>query len=115
LATLSILMTRVLKEAGFELLYASLATGTTIDYIWGFVIEEQAGAGPEPDSASTQGDAIAFPYGLDLMDADLLDAIMKKNDKLTATERFDWGLQILVSGLRSALMEKRNLVRARKK
>ena len=38
-------MTRVLNDDGFDLLHAALVTGTTIDYIWGYAIEEQAGQG----------------------------------------------------------------------
>src|SRR5208337_4328776 len=80
LAKLAILTTRVLNEAGFDLLHASLATGTTFDYVWGFVIEEQAGEGPEPEPAPPQGQEVAFPFGLDLMDANLMDAIMTERD-----------------------------------
>src|SRR5208283_4458643 len=35
-----VLTIRVLNEAGFDLLHASLAAATTIDYVWGYVIEE---------------------------------------------------------------------------
>ena len=38
---------KVLEKAGFDRLHASIATGTTIDYVWGFVIEEQAGMAPQ--------------------------------------------------------------------
>ena len=114
LAKLSILTTRVLNEAGFDLLHASLATSTIIDYIWGFVIEEQAGQGPKPDHASIEQE-VTFPYGLDLIDAEFLDAIVKKNDNLTMSKRFDWGLQVIVSGLRSALKEKKDIGRTQKR
>ena len=111
LAKLAILTTRVLNEAGFDLLHASLATATTLDYVWGFVIEEQAGEGPEPEPASPQGQEVTFSFGLDLMDANLMDAIMTKRDKLTATEKFEWGLQVIVTGLKSALSNAGNEVK----
>jgi TetR/AcrR family tetracycline transcriptional repressor len=113
-AKLFVLMTRVLNEAGFDLLHASLATGTTRDYIWGFVIEEQAGEGPEPERAF-EGEDVSSPSELDLTDAYLLDAVMKESVNLTATEMFDWGLQVIVSGLRSALKEKKDLARKRRR
>jgi TetR/AcrR family tetracycline transcriptional repressor len=103
LARLVILTTRVLNGAGFDLLHASLATATTVDYIWGYVIEEQAGVGPEPELAAPRGQEIASPYGLDLMDENLLDAIVTEANNLSATERFDWGLQVIITGLKSAL------------
>ena len=37
---------KVLNKAGFDSLPASLAAATIIDYVWGFVIEEQAGTEP---------------------------------------------------------------------
>ena len=47
-------VTRVLEKAGFDKLNAGLAAGTTIDYVWGFVIEEQAGTvGPSAVSLPT--------------------------------------------------------------
>ncbi len=106
LAKLFILMTRVLNEAGFDLLQASLATGTTRDYIWGFVIEEQAGEGPEPERSLQEGQDITSPSKLDLTDANLLNAAMIESVNLTATERFDWGLQVIVSGLEVCSKEK---------
>jgi TetR/AcrR family tetracycline transcriptional repressor len=91
----------VLNKAGFDLLHASLATATTIDYVWGYVIEEQAGYGPEPEDVTPQGQRAASRFELD----PLLDAIMKETAKLTATEKFDWGLRIIVSGLKSELVD----------
>jgi TetR/AcrR family tetracycline transcriptional repressor len=113
LARLAILTTRVLNEAGFDLLYASLATGTTFDYVWGYVIEEQAGEGPEVGPALPQGLEVASPYRLDLMDENLMDAIMTERDKITATEKFDWGLRVIVSGLKSNLANSTNDVKTK--
>jgi TetR/AcrR family tetracycline transcriptional repressor len=103
LAKLTILTARVLNEAGFDLLHASLATGTTFDYVWGYVIEEQAGEGPELGLVPPQGQEVAFPFGLDSKDANLMDAVMTERSNLTATEKFDWGLRAIVSGLKSTL------------
>jgi TetR/AcrR family tetracycline transcriptional repressor len=106
LEKLHILTTRVLNEAGFDLLHANLAAGTTIHYIWGDVIEEQAGEGPEREAAASQGQEAASRFELDL-----LDAIMTERAKLTATEKFDWGLRVIVSGLKSALANSTNDVK----
>jgi len=111
LAKLAILTTSVLNEAGFDLLHASLATGTAFDYIWGFVIEEQAGEGPEPEPAPPKGQEVAFPFGLDLMDANLMSAVMTERDRLTATEKFEWGLRAIVSGLQSAPADRKKKIR----
>ncbi|MGD0319395.1 MAG: TetR/AcrR family transcriptional regulator C-terminal domain-containing protein [Nitrososphaerales archaeon] len=111
LARLAILTTRVLNDAGFDLLHASLATATTFDYVWGYVIEEQAGEGPEPGSAPPQGQEVTSPYGLDLMDADLMDAIMTERDKLTATEKFEWGLRVIVNGLKPTLADRKKKIK----
>jgi TetR/AcrR family transcriptional regulator, tetracycline repressor protein len=98
-----VLITRVLKEAGFDKLNAGLAAGTTIDYVWGFVIEEQAGPGPEqgisaaPNSPENQAVRTTSED-----DAFLID-MMKEYHKLTPTEIFDWGLQVIITGLQSTL------------
>ena len=54
---------RVLNKAGFDSLHADLAAGTTIDYVWGFVIEEQAGLNPK-NSMHTCPTNIPNPTGL---------------------------------------------------
>jgi TetR/AcrR family tetracycline transcriptional repressor len=98
-------VTRVLEKAGFDKLYAGLAAGTIIDYVWGFVIEEQAGIeppqgvlrlkiGPPQDVQSV---------GTNSEDDEFLNAIMKEYHKLTPTQIFDWGLQLIITGLKSAL------------
>ncbi len=84
-------VTRVLEKAGFGKLNAGLAAGTTIDYVWGFVIEEQAGSEPPQD--------VQF-IGTSSEDDAFLSAIMKEYGKLTPTEIFDWGLQLIITGLK---------------
>jgi len=115
LAKMFLLTTRVLNEAGFDLLRASLATSTTFDYVWGFVIEEQAGQGPEPERTPPQVQEVTSHAGWDLTDSNLLAAIMKESNKLTATEKFDLGLQVIVSGLRAVSKERKDLARPRKR
>jgi TetR/AcrR family transcriptional regulator, tetracycline repressor protein len=90
-------VTRVLEKAGFDKLNAGLAAGTTIDYVWGFVIEEQAGIEPPQNGQpiETNSDDDAF-----------LSAIMEEYHKLTPTEIFDWGLQVIINGLKLTLERK---------
>jgi TetR/AcrR family tetracycline transcriptional repressor len=87
-------VTRVLEKAGFDKLNAGLATGTTIDYVWGFVIEEQAGIEPPQDVKS---------IGTNSEDDAFLSAIMEEYHKLAPAEIFDWGLQVIITGLKSTL------------
>jgi TetR/AcrR family transcriptional regulator, tetracycline repressor protein len=103
LAKIAILTTRILNEAGFDLLHAGLATSTIFDYVWGYVIEEQAGMGPDPKSANTLKQEINSPFSLDLEDENLLDAVVKEANTVPATEKFDWGLRVIVTGLELAL------------
>ena len=42
----------------------------------------------------------------DLKDTNLIDQIMDERSKLTTTEEFDWGLQLIITGLKSYI-EKR--------
>jgi TetR/AcrR family transcriptional regulator, tetracycline repressor protein len=104
LARIAILTTRVLNEAGFDLLHATLAGSTVFDYVWGYVIEEQAGIGPEPGPEVKGHEIASFgPYvGLDPADQKLLEDIVKEADRQTDTENFDWGLRAIVSGLELA-------------
>ena len=90
-------VTRVLEKAGFDKLNAGLAAGTTIDYVWGFVIEEQAGIeqiGIEPPQDVQS-------IGINSEDDAFLSAIMEEYHKLTPAEIFDWGLQVIITGLKS--------------
>ncbi|MGO8805160.1 MAG: TetR family transcriptional regulator [Candidatus Bathyarchaeia archaeon] len=90
---------RVLNEAGFDSFPAGLAAATTIDYVWGFVIEEQAG--PEPETLRAY---LANPSTRTNSEDDtFLSAFMNEYRKITPTETFDWGLQVIITGLKSAL------------
>jgi len=106
LARLAVLMMVVLNRAGFDSAHSTLGAGTVIDYVWGYVIEEQAGEGPEVDPGDPSvGEEVAFPFSLfDLYGLDA-GAFAKDRDKLTADEQFDWGLQLIITGLKSALKE----------
>lgn len=80
----------VLHMAGFAPLAANLATTTIIGYTFGFVIEEQAG---QPDTVSPKDLeqlAIEFP---------LMAAVIKVQGTITDDERFDWGIQVILTGL----------------
>ena len=108
LARLAVLVTAVLSRAGFDPVHAMLGAATTFDYVWGYVIEEQAGEGPEVDQGNhTEGDEVTYFFGL--FDSYGLDAGTMDTEihKLTADARFDWGLQLIITGLRSALKEAR--------
>ncbi|MGA2385128.1 MAG: TetR/AcrR family transcriptional regulator C-terminal domain-containing protein [Candidatus Bathyarchaeia archaeon] len=99
-------ITRVLQKAGFDRLHASLAAATTIDYVWGFVIEEQAGTEPEKlISAPSNPQEIQSIRNTSEDDA-FLSAVMEEYRKLTPTEIFDWGLQVIINGLKLALERK---------
>lgn len=105
LARTTVLTTQVLNEAGFDLLHASMATATIFGYVWGFVIEEQAGTGPELEPMrSAVKEAIIDKIGLE--NADFLYHIMEERSKLTDTEAFDWGLQVIINGLKLTLERK---------
>ena len=98
-------VTRVLEKAGFDKVHAALSAAATIDYVWGFVIEEQAGTEPEtqefisalPNSQKTQS------IRTDSEDDAFLSDILKEYRKLPPTEIFDWGLQLIITGLKSAI------------
>jgi len=98
-----ILVTRVLEEAGFDRLHASLSAGTTIDYVWGFVIEEQAGTEPEKLISALSKPQEIQSIRTNSEDDEFLITLMKEYRKLTPTQLFDWGLQVIITGLKSAL------------
>jgi TetR/AcrR family tetracycline transcriptional repressor len=94
---------RVLKEAGFDSLHASLAASATIDYVWGFAIEEQAGTEPEKLTSASPNSQEIQSIRTSSEDDAFLSAMMKEYRKLTPAEIFDWGLQVIITGLKSAL------------
>ncbi len=95
--------TKVLEKAGFDRLHASIATGTAIDYVWGFVIEEQAGMAPQAflSAVAQPGENPAIRNTSE--DDVYLCLIMEEYRKTTPTQIFDWGLQAIMTGLKSSL------------
>jgi TetR/AcrR family tetracycline transcriptional repressor len=94
---------KVLEKAGFDRLHANIATGTAIDYVWGFVIEEQAGMAPQAFlSALAQPGENPVIQNTSEDDAYLI-SVMDEYCKTTPTKAFDWGLQAIITGLKSAL------------
>jgi TetR/AcrR family tetracycline transcriptional repressor len=98
-----VLITRVLMEAGFDSLHASIAAATTIDYVWGFVIEEQAGTEPEKLISALSTPEHIQSIRTDSEDDAFLSTILMEYRKVTPAETFDWGLQVIITGLKSAL------------
>jgi hypothetical protein len=103
--------TKVLNDGGFGLVEASLATTTVVDYVWGFVIEEQEGRGPGPPSTGgerpegTTGlseKLLGEKFGVELPLAKLIREAMLEMNKLSDAQLFDWGLQVILEGLVSA-------------
>ena len=97
---------KVLEKAGFDRLHANMAIGTSIDYVWGFVIEEQAGMAP-PAFLSFVAQSGENPAIRDISeDHAYLSSVMDEYHKITATKIFDWGLQVIITGLKSAKEKK---------
>ena len=94
---------RVLNKAGFDNLPAGLAAATTIDYVWGFVIEEQAGPEPEELTAHIANPQHTQSIMTNSEDDAFLSAFMEEYRKTTPTETFDWGLQVIITGLKATL------------
>ena len=104
--------TQVLYDAGFDLLHASLASETVIDYVWGYVIEEQA-APPEPGpGTSREGGSALRPEEIEgwkqfeeIPGWKKIKEVMDERNELTGDELFDWGLQIIINGLKVTLKD----------
>ena len=94
---------RVLNKAGFDSLSAGLAAATIIDYVWGFVIEEQAGTEPEALIEHLANPQHTQSTRSSSEDDAFLSAFMEEYRKTTPTETFDWGLQVIITGLKSTL------------
>jgi TetR/AcrR family transcriptional regulator, tetracycline repressor protein len=90
---------KVLNDAGFDGLQAGLAASTVIDYVWGFVIEEQAGTEPEKLIAHQQEHHAS---GINADYDAFFSAVMERYRKLGMADVFDWGLQVIITGLKSA-------------
>ena len=106
LARLAVLMIVVLNRAGFDPVHATLGAGTIVDYVWGYVIEEQAGEGPEVDPGIlTEGEEVPYPFGLLALHGLDAGALVRDMRNSSADAKFDWGLQLIITGLKSALKE----------
>ena len=94
---------KVLKKAGFDELHAGLAASTAIDYVWGFVIEEQAGMAPPAflSAVAQPGENPVFQNASE--EHAYLSSVMDEYHKTTATKIFDWGLQAIITGLKATL------------
>jgi TetR/AcrR family tetracycline transcriptional repressor len=95
---------QVLHCAGFDHLQSSLGSETITDYVWGYVIEEQANptvtAGQSPELSMMRETT-------DSSEMMLLDQTMDEWSKHSPEELFDWGLQIIISGLKMRLENER--------
>ena len=94
---------RVLNRAGFDSLHAGLAAATTIDYVWGFVIEEQAGTEPKELIAHLSNPKQTPSNRANLENDAFLRAFIEEYHKMTPAETFDWGLQVIITGLKVSL------------
>lgn len=96
--------TQVLYDAGFDLLHAALGSETITDYVWGFVIEEQTNPTDPFDPAVT----ISARTGAENdRGQELMERVMDEWTKRSPEELFDWGLQLIISGLKQALADQR--------
>ena len=93
--------TQVLNEAGFDLLHASLASETVINYVWGYVIEEQA-LPPELESNPKFFEQF-IPRSKEDPEWKIIEDVNNQRNKWTGEELFDWGLQVIIDGLRSSI------------
>jgi TetR/AcrR family transcriptional regulator, tetracycline repressor protein len=100
---LKITSTRVLHDAGFDLLHASMASETVIDYVWGYVIEEQAAPAPTELESVFSPEEGSDPRSEEFPEWKMLEEVMDERKQLTRDELFDWGLQIIINGLKLSL------------
>jgi TetR/AcrR family tetracycline transcriptional repressor len=94
--------TKVMNNAGFDPLHASMAVETVINYVWGYVIEEQAG--PSGPDDRFQGMSIKSRSEMN-PEWKMIGEVMDERNKLTQEELFDWGLQVIINGLKFSLDE----------
>jgi len=98
---LKTISTQVLNEAGFDLLHASLAEETVIDYVWGYAIEEQANIPTKPIDLSLAM-SVTSRSEID-PEWKFVEEVMDERKKLNEEEMFDWGLQAIIDGLKLSL------------
>ncbi len=109
LARLALVSGVVLQDAGFGVLEAGLATATVVDYVWGFVIEEQEGTGPPPGVSEAEWqrrflgvEAVQDLWGVDPRTARLAGAMIEERKRHSDDELFEWGLDAILDGLERA-------------
>lgn len=107
LAKLSFLTTRVLIEAGFTPIGASIAASTILDYVWGFVIEEQSYTVTPDDSRIKRSIGHTIFERLNEENHQLWNQIADERKRLTPTGQFDRGLDVIIEGLKSTLNKER--------
>jgi TetR/AcrR family transcriptional regulator, tetracycline repressor protein len=103
LAGLSFLATKVLIEAGFTPIEASVAASTIFDYVWGFVIEEQSSTATPDDTRIKRSIGHTIFERLSEENLQLWDQITDEKKRLTSTGQFDRGLDVIIEGLESTL------------
>ncbi|MDW5564209.1 MAG: TetR/AcrR family transcriptional regulator C-terminal domain-containing protein [Methanomassiliicoccus sp.] len=95
---------QVLHGAGFDHLQSSLGSETITDYVWGYVIEEQA----NPTVTSGQSPELSMMRDTtDSSEMMLMDQTMDEWSKHAPEELFNWGLQTIISGLKMRLENER--------
>lgn len=109
LARLAVVASVVLEDGGFGRLEAGLGAATVIDYVWGFVIEEQEGTGPPPGVPEAEWkrrfhsvEVVQDLWGVDSRTARIADAMIEQRRRHTDDELFDWGLDVILDGLERA-------------
>ena len=103
LAKLSFLTTKVLIEAGFTPIEASVAASTIFDYVWGFVIEEQSNTATPDDSRIKRTIGHTIFERLSEENLQLWNQITDEKKRLTPTGQFESGLDVIIEGLKSTL------------
>lgn len=103
LARLSFLATKVLVEAGFPIIDASIGASTVLNYIWGFVIEEQSHIPVPDDSRIKRSIGHTIFERLDEESHQLWSQITEERNMLTTSSQFEIGLEIIIKGLKSPL------------
>jgi hypothetical protein len=89
-----------LYGAGFDILHASLASETVTNYVWGYVIEEQE---LPPDSDTVPLHKAVATRSKVYPEWKMIEDIMDHRKELTGEEQFDWGLQVIINGLKLSL------------
>lgn len=102
LARLSFFVSKVLVEAGFSIIDANIGASTVLNYIWGFVIEEQSHVPISDDSRIRRTMGHTIFEMLDEENNRLWNQINDERNMLTAKAQFEKGLEIIIKGLESS-------------